>query len=347
MSILLPILVFGMIVFVHEMGHFLLAKKHGIGVIEFSLGFGPKLFSFQKGETTYALKLFPLGGSCMMMDELAEEEYDIIPEKSFRNKPIGARIAVIAAGPVFNFLLAFVLAVIVIGTVGIDRPVLSGVMEGFPAEEAGMQAGDRITRINGQDIVIYREVSLYLALHQKEDLAVTFERDGQKHQVLLTPKYYEETGTYMMGIQVSGQRDKTTVLETLGYSAYEVKYWISYTLTSLRMLIQGKIGAESMTGPVGLVSTMSDMVEDSKPDGMLYVFLNLINFGILLSANLGVVNLLPLPALDGGRIFFFLIELVRGKPIDPEKEGMVHMAGMVLLMALMVFVLYHDIVRLL
>lgn len=151
----------------------------------------------------------------------------------------------------------------------------------------------------------------------------------------------------MMGIQVSGQRDKTTVPETLGYSAYEVKYWISYTLTSLRMLIQGKIGAESMTGPVGLVSTMSDMVEDSKPDGMLYVFLNLINFGILLSANLGVVNLLPLPALDGGRIFFFLIELVRGKPIDPEKEGMVHMAGMVLLMALMVFVLYHDIVRLL
>lgn len=349
MNILLPILVFGMIVFVHEMGHFLLAKKNGIGVMEFSLGFGPKLFSFQKGETVYAIKCFPLGGSCMMMDELAEadESCEIIPEKSFRNKSIGARISVIAAGPVFNFLLAFVLAVIVIGTVGIDRPVLSGVMEGYPAQEAGMQAGDRITKINGKNIVIYRDVSLYLALHQKENLQVAYERDGKEYQTLLVPKYSEETGMYMMGIQVSGLRDQTTVLETLKYSAYEVKYWISYTLTSLRMLIQGRIGVESMTGPVGLVSTMSDMVEESRDDGMLYVFLNLINFGILLSANLGVVNLLPLPALDGGRIFFFLIELLRGKPIDPEKEGMVHMAGMVLLMALMIFILYHDIVRLL
>ncbi len=346
MNILLPILVFGMIIFVHELGHFLLAKKNGIGVLEFSLGFGPKLISFKKGETTYAIKCIPFGGSCMMMDELAEEE-DVIPEKSFRNKSVWARIAVIAAGPVFNFLLAFVLAVIVIGTVGIDRPVLNGVVDGFPAQEAGMQAGDRITEINGKKIVIYRDVSLYLALHPQEDLLVTYERDGQEHQVSLTPKYNDETGTYMMGIQVSGLRDKTSVGETLMYSAYEVKYWIDYTITSLRMLVQGQIGMESMTGPVGLVSTMSDMVEESSQDGMLYVFLNLFNFSILLSANLGVVNLLPLPALDGGRIFFFLIELIRGKPIDPEKEGMVHMAGMALLMVLMVVVLYQDIVRML
>ena len=347
MSILLPVLVFGMIIFVHELGHFLLAKKNGIGVLEFSLGFGPKLVSFQKGETTYAIKCIPFGGSCMMMDELAEDSYDIIPEKSFRNKSVWARISVIAAGPAFNFLLAFVLAVIVIGTVGIDRPVLSGVMEGFPAQEAGMEAGDRITEINGKKIVVYRDVSLYLALHPQEDLLVTYERDGQTRQVLLTPKYYEETGTYMMGIQVSGLRDKTSVGETLMYSAYEVKYWFDYTLTALRMLVQGQIGVESMTGPVGLVDTMSDMVEESSQDGLLYVFLNLFNFSILLSVNLGVINLLPLPALDGGRIFFFIIELVRGKPIDPEKEGMVHMAGMALLMVLMVVVLYQDIARML
>lgn len=339
-NLLAALIVFGIIILVHEFGHFLLAKKNGIGVVEFSIGMGPRLFSFDKGETKYSLKALPFGGSCMMLGE----DEDTKDEKAFNNKPVWARISVIAAGPIFNFILAFVFALIIIGVVGIDEPRLIGVMDGFPAQEAGLQEGDLITGLNGHRVRIYRDVQLYLMLHPGENLQVEYERDGQTYETVIVPKFSQEYQSYMMGITVSGYRTKTDgPLETIGYAAYEVKYWITTAVKSLGMLVRGQVKSNEIAGPVGIVNMIGETVEESKAGGWIDIFLNLANMCVLLSANLGVMNLLPIPALDGGRLVFLFLEVVRGKPVDPEKEGMVHVVGMMFLMALMIVILFNDI----
>lgn len=338
-GVLLSIFAFGVLIISHEFGHFLLAKLNGICVEEFSVGMGPRLLSWQGKETRYSLKAVPFGGSCMMLGE-DEESQD---ERAFGSKSVWARISVLVAGPFFNFILAFLLAMIVLGSMGIDRPVLTGVMDGYPAQEAGMQAGDRIVKLNDENITFYRDVSLYLVLHQGESLDVVYERDGNKYEALIVPEYNEEYGSYMMGIEVAGGRTKVGFLDTVKYSIYEVGYWIRYTFLSLEMMITGKVGVQDVSGPVGMVSSMSDMVQQSSEDGAFYIFINLANICILLSANLGVLNLLPLPALDGGRLLFCLIEVVRGKPMKQEYEALVHGVGLLLLLGLSVIIMFKDI----
>ena len=348
MSILVAILVFGMIILIHEFGHFIVAKKCGIGVLEFSIGMGPRLCSLVKGETRYSIKAFPFGGSCMMLgeDENAEDP------RAFNNKPVWSRIAVIAAGPVFNFILAFILAIVIIHAVGYDSPRLVGVLDGLPAQEQGMQAGDVITRLNREPVVVYRDVTLYMYLHPSEPVDVEFKRtlesgETLKHRVRLVPRYSQEHGGYMLGIQTSGYREPVKGIgETLKYSAYEVVYWVKTAVKSIAMMVRGQVGAQDMAGPVRMVSIIDETVEETKQYGWETMLLSLSNLCVLLSANLGVMNLLPIPALDGGRLVFLVVEALRGKPVDKEKEGMVHIAGMVLLMGLMVFVLFNDIVML-
>lgn len=346
LSIVLSLLVLSLLIISHELGHFLLAKKNGVDVIEFSVGMGPRILSYQGKETRYSLKLVPFGGSCAMAGEFDEDPEHPV-EGSFINKPVGARISIVAAGPLFNFLFAWILAIIVISNVGIDKPIVAAVTKNYPASEAGMQAGDTITKIGDKKVTIYRDITLYLTLHPDEkELPISYKRDGQSYNVTLHPKYDEESKSYRIGIVTYGQREKLSPLGVMKYSLNEVKFWISYTFTSLKMVVQGQVSKNDVSGPVGLVSTMSEVVEQSKPDGIFYIFLNLSNFFILLSANLGVMNLLPLPALDGGRLLFLFIEAIRGKPIDREKEGYVHMVGMVLLMVLMVFILFNDLTKL-
>lgn len=340
MGIVLAILVFGLIVLVHELGHFLLAKANKIRVDEFSIGMGPRLFSFVKGETRYSLKLFPIGGSCAMGEDDAED----VGEGSFNSKSVWARIAVVAAGAVFNFILAFLLSAIVVGFTGYDEPVISGVVAEFPAEEAGMQAGDRIVKLNHKRIHLWREVSYYNMFHQGEEVDVVFERDGKRHEVTLTPQK-GENGSYIMGLESPKAYKKANVFTMVQYGAYEVKFWISTTLESLKMLVTGDVGVDQLSGPVGIVDVVDDTYQQTKEYGALVVFLQMLNIGILLSANLGVMNLLPLPALDGGRLVFLIIEAIRGKRVTPEKEGWVHGIGMILLLALMAFVLFNDIRR--
>lgn len=338
-GVLLSVFAFGVLIISHEFGHFLLAKLNGIYVEEFSVGMGPRLLSWQGEETRYSLKAIPFGGSCMMLGE----DEDCKDPRAFGSKSVWARISVLAAGPIFNFILAFILAMIVLGSMGIDQPVLTNVIEGYPAKEAGMQAGDKIVKLNDETIHVYRDVSLYLALHAGETLDVAYERDGERHETVIVPKYNEEYNSYMMGIQVAGEREKLGIVGTIQYSFYEVGYWIHYTFVSLEMMFSGKVGVKDVSGPVGMVSSMSDMVERSSSSGAFYVFINLANFSILLSANLGVLNLLPLPALDGGRLLFCLIELVRGKPVKQEYEAIVHGIGLILLLGLSVVILFKDI----
>lgn len=340
MSILIAILIFGIIVIFHELGHFLLAKANGIQVNEFSLGLGPTIVGFTKGETKYSIKLLPFGGACMME---GEDEASENP-RAFPNKSVWARIAVVFAGPFFNFIMAFFVAIIIIGCVGYDKATISDVIDGYAAQEAGMQGGDTILSMNGHSIHFYREVSAYSMFHEGEEVTITYLRDGEKFSTLLTPKYDEETGRYLYGFIGNYAREKGSFLKTIQYSFYEVRYWIDTTIQSLKLLVTGNYGLKDLSGPVGIVKNMGDVYEESvTTDGYYYAFLNMLNWVVLLSANLGVMNLLPIPALDGGRLVFLIIEAIRGKRIDPEKEGMVHGIGIILLLALMGFVMFNDI----
>lgn len=342
MKIVIAIVIFSLIILFHELGHFLLAKKNGIRVNEFCLGLGPTVVGFTKGETKYSIHLLPFGGACMMEGE----DTDSDDERAFGKKSVWARISVVVAGPIFNFIMAFVFSVILIGCIGYDKPVLNGVMEGYPAEEAGMAKGDTIVEINNKKIHFWREVNLYLYFHAGEEIEVTYARDGEYNTVTLTPKYDEEKGVYYAGFYGNVQKTKGNILQTVQYGAYYVKYWVDVTFESLKMLVTGKAGVQDMSGPVGIVKTIGDTYEESKTSGGFYVFLNMLNISILLSANLGVMNLLPLPALDGGRLVFLFVEAIRRKKVDPEKEGMVHFVGMMCLMLLMVVIMFSDIRKL-
>ena len=340
MGIVIAILLFGFIVFFHELGHYLLARKNGIRVDEFWLGMGPTLLHKKIGETDYCLKLLPLGGACLM----GEDNADDFSEGSFNSKTPLQRISVIAAGPFFNFILAFVCGLVFICCVGIDKPVISSVSENMPAAEAGLQAGDEIVKINGKNIHIFREISLFNTMHPGEEMEVTYEREGNRYTVSLTPVYDDEAASYLIGVYSTGY-EKGNILEIIQYSFYEIEYWIEMTLESLKLLVTRKVGVDQLSGPVGVVDAVDQTYQVSKSGGAYLVFLNMIRMAILLSANLGVMNLLPIPALDGGRLLFLLVELIRGKRVPPEKEGYVHMIGMIFLLAMMAFVVFNDLKR--
>ena len=340
MGIILAILLFSFIVFFHELGHFALAKKNGIDVEEFAIGMGPILFSKEFRGTVYCIKLFPIGGSCMM----GEDEEATDSPNNFNNKSVWARMSVIVAGPVFNFILAFLFAVILMLMVGYDKPTIGAVEEGFPAAEAGMEVGDTIVRMGDKKINVFREVVYYNQFHQGETTEITFLRDGVERGVVLTPQFDDSLGYYKFGIGAT-PNEKATVFESLQYGLYEVKYWIEVTIDSLKMLVTGQIGFDQLSGPVGIVDVVDDSYQQSKAYGAKIVFAQLLYIGILISANLGVMNLLPLPALDGGRLVFLFVEAVRKKRIPPEKEAYVHMVGIALLMLLMVVVMFNDIRR--
>lgn len=341
MKIIIALLIFSIIIIFHELGHFWLAKANGIRVNEFCLGLGPTIFGFTKGETKYSLKLLPFGGACMMEGE----DDDSSDERAFNKKSVWARISVVAAGPIFNFIMAFVFAFILVCNTGYDIPEIVEVSEGYAAEEAGMQAGDVILEMNGKNIHFYREVSSYALFHEGESVEVTYERDGERYTTTLTPKYDEELGKYRYGF-VGGKVVQGNLLQNLKYSVYEVKYWIDTTVGSLKMLVTGGVTLNDVSGPVGLVDAIGDSYEESVSYGYYAAFLQMLYISILISANLGVMNLLPLPALDGGRLVFLIIEAIRRKRIDPDKEGMVHFVGLMLLMGLMVVVMFNDIRKL-
>lgn len=424
MSIVIAALILGIVIIIHEFGHFLLAKVNGIVVEEFSVGMGPRILSTERGGTRYSLKVIPFGGSCMMQ---GEDDSDS-SEGSFNSKSVLRRMSVIAAGPVFNFILAFFGAMIIIGIIGYDPPEVLEVAEGSPEAEAGLRAGDVITEFDGHSINLGRDLYTYINLEglQNKDISVSFLRDGEEHTIQYHPntqkrymlgftynstveqpeimsvvlggvlekagvqagdyiyaidgnainsgqelsEYFKEhplsdqplTVTYLrdgleydvevtpesvdyvqQGFNYNMGRVKTGPLGVLKYSVMEVRYWIDTTLQGFKMLVTGKLGLDSLSGPVGVVDVIGDAYEESKSEGTLVTWLTMINMMILISANLGVVNLLPLPALDGGRLVFLIIEGLRGKPVNREAEGMVHFAGLLLLMALLLFVTFRDV----
>lgn len=342
MNIVVAILIFAFLIFFHELGHFIMAKACHIKVNEFCIGFGPTLIGFTKGDTKYSLKLLPLGGACMMEGEDEESE----DEAAFNNKPLIQRILVVFFGPFFNFILALVLAIVIILFIGVDKPYVTDVIEDYPAYEAGIRPGDEITKLNSYPVNFYRDISIYNRFHINEVIKVTYKRDGQKYTAEIEPKLDEESGRYLLGISNSTGREKVNPVSAFGYGVAELKYQVYMVIQSLKMLVTRQLSVNDMSGPVGIVKAIGDTYEESKTDGSFYVFLNMINFTVLLSANLGVMNLLPIPALDGGRLLLFFVEAIRRKKLDENIEGKIHLVGFALLMALMVFVMFNDIRKL-
>lgn len=351
---LAAVVVLGGIILFHEFGHYLLARLNGVAVVEFSVGFGPRILSWVSKKTgiRYSLKLLPLGGSCAMLGEFGEDEdeKEEIPDVkgvSFFDRGPLAKMAVIAAGPVFNFILAFVFSLLILSWAGIDPAVIAGTSEGMPAEAAGLREGDVITKLDGRTIHLSREISMYLMSAGQDPVNVEYRRYDEASSVWTTehtvirPEFRD--GRYYLGVVLRGYRDAAkSPLQLLQYSAYEVRYWILTVLDSLKMIVGGKVTTNDIAGPVRIVTIIDQTVEENTQYGFVTVVMNLLNLMVMFSANLGVMNLLPFPALDGGRLVFLLWELVTGHPVSQRIEGAVNMTGMALLMTFMVFVVWND-----
>ena len=351
---LAAVVVLGGIILFHEFGHYLLARLNGVAVVEFSVGFGPRILSWVSKKTgiRYSLKLLPLGGSCAMLGEFGEDEdeKEEIPDVkgvSFFDRGPLAKMAVIAAGPVFNFILAFVFSLVILSWAGIDPAVIAGTSEGMPAEAAGLREGDVITKLDGRKIHLSREISMYLMTAGQDPVQVEYRRYDETssswtaEHTVIQPEFKD--GRYYLGVILQGHRDAPeSLVQVLQYSVYEVRYWILTVIDSLKMIVGGKVTTNDIAGPVRIVTIIDQTVEENTQYGFVTVVMNLLNLMVMFSANLGVMNLLPFPALDGGRLVFLFWELVTGHPVSQRIEGAVNMTGMALLMTFMVFVVLND-----
>ena len=351
---LAAVVVLGGIILFHEFGHYLLARLNGVAVVEFSVGFGPRILSWVSKKTgiRYSLKLLPLGGSCAMLGEFGEDEdeKEEIPDVkgvSFFDRGPLAKMAVIAAGPVFNFILAFVFSLVILSWAGIDPAVIAGTSDGMPAEAAGLKEGDVITKLDGRKIHLSREISMYLMTAGQNPVQVEYRRYDETssswtaEHTVIQPEFKD--GRYYLGVILQGHRDAPeSLVQVLQYSVYEVRYWILTVIDSLKMIVGGKVTTNDIAGPVRIVTIIDQTVEENTQYGFVTVVMNLLNLMVMFSANLGVMNLLPFPALDGGRLVFLLWELVTGHPVSQRIEGAVNMTGMALLMTFMVFVVWND-----
>lgn len=332
MSVLYTVIIICVLILVHEFGHFIVAKKSGVLVEEFSLGMGPQLLGWKSGETEYSIRLLPIGGF-VRMD--GEDEASSNP-RAFCNQSVAVRAAVTFAGPLMNLLVAvlfFLVAFMYFGTPATDG-LIGTVAEGSPAAVAGLQPGDVITGINGGKVGSWDDVTLRMAdVTPGDEVMVGFERDGEAQQILITT--VDSDGRAMLGVTQGVRRADLVSSLKLGFATT-----VSFTVMILQSLMDMVTGAAEVevAGPVGMVT----LVDQYANVGLMYLFL----FAGMLSVNLGVMNLLPIPALDGSRLVFLLIEAVRRKPIDREKEATVHLVGFALLMALMVIITYFDIDRL-
>lgn len=346
-TLILFIVIFGAVVIAHEFGHFLLAKANGIHVIEFAVGMGPTICGFKRKGTKYSLKLFPVGGACMFEGEdgLTEKEGEE-SEGSFQKAGVWGRISTVVAGPVFNFILALIIAFIMVNMtdiIAIRDPVATQVIEGGGAQLAGLRDGDKIISINGEHLRLYQEISLYMqASYSGGDIEVVYERDGIRYTTTLTPQYDQASGIYLLGV-MNADYVEPEGFETFKYAWYEMRYSVKATYKSIGMIFRGRVSRKDVAGPVGIaVNVVGKTYESAKEYGWKSVLLSMLNITLMLSVNLGILNLLPIPALDGGRLVFLFLEVIRGKPIPPEKEGMVHFAGLMFFMVLMVFIFFND-----
>ena len=352
LNIIITLLVFNVLVIVHEWGHYIVAVKNGILVEEFSVGMGPLIYSKTKGDTMFSIRALPLGGFCRMLGE-EEGEKD---NRAFCNKSTWVRMAVVFTGPLMNFILCFVLVLGLTATSNaVIFPEVNKVIDGTHAAEQGLLVGDRITKINGERIHTYDDLFLVLDGCDGKDLTVEVINTADvKVTRTITPTAAE--GRWIIGFnpviktglfaeKVDGY-EAVTLGETIEQSFYTMVYYVKSVIVGFVRLFTFNVTPDEVAGPIGIVEIVGDTVESGMEYGVGVVIKSVLNIMALLSVNLGVINLFPIPAMDGGRLVFLIIETIRGKAIDGDKEGFIHFLGFVLLMAFMLFIAYNDISKL-
>ncbi len=348
--IIAALLVFGILIAVHELGHFLAAKACGVRVNEFAIGMGPVLWKKQKGDTQYSLRAFPVGGFCAMEGE--EEDSD--DPAALNNQGFWHKLIIFAAGAAMNFMTGIVIIFCLYAPAqGFYQPVISGFAEGCPLESAdGLQTGDRLVSIDGERVYIYSDIGLLLGLNQTGTFDLVVERGGEKVYLddfaMARRTYTDQSGSEYTGYGVYFGAAEATFGDKLAYTWNNAVDFVRLVRLSLQMLFTGQAGLKDLSGPVGIVSTMVQVGENSAT--VQAAVENIAYIAALIAVNLAVMNLLPLPALDGGRIFFLIINVlsctVFKRTIPSKYENYIHFAGLVLLLTLMVVLVFSDVGKL-
>lgn len=345
--IIIAILMFGVLIALHEFGHFITAKLLGVRINEFSIGMGPLLWSQKRGETQYSLRAIPMGGFCAMEGE----DDDSDDPRAFSNKPAWKKFIILVAGSFMNFLTGLVLLILIFGqATAFVTPVIADFIEGFPYEsEAGLLPGDRIVSVNGEHIFSKSDLDFFFSRAGGENMDLVIERNGQKlvrEDFPLVPWEYPGYDRLMYGLTFTVQ--EATPFTRLQQSWYSAVDMVRLVKISLVDLFSGRAGIKDMSGPIGIVNAIGEVGAES--ESRMDALMNILNFVAFIAINLAVMNLLPIPALDGGRIFFLVVNgiftLFTRRRLDPKYESYVNAAGFVCLILLMVVVAVNDVLKL-
>lgn len=350
MSIIITVLIFGLIILIHEYGHFIVAKKSGVFIEEFAIGMGPKLLSKEKNGTLYSIRVLPLGGFCKMK---GEDEEDTSPD-SFNNISVFKKILIVFAGPLMNFLLALIIFAGFNLTSGIITTTVKEVIEDYPAQQVGIQSGDTIYKINGKRVHSYDDISFYLSEANVENTEVQVKRNKEILTFNLNLQLDEASGRYITGITMYSKAPffssessslKAGFFESIKESFWNMIFAIKVTIKGVLDLVTFNISIDNLTGPIGLTPVIGETYQVALANSFSTMVKTMLNLTALLSANIGVMNLLPIPALDGGRLIFLFIEAIRGKAVPQKYESFIHFIGFAVLMAFGLFIAFKDITR--
>lgn len=344
--VILALLVLGVCIFVHEFGHYIAARACGLTVVEFAVGMGPAIFKWRKNDIDYSIRALPIGGFCSFVGENPDDEAE--DPRNINLKPAWKRLIMTIAGPLMNGVLALVLAVVLMSSIGeyviVNR--IDTVTDGSPAMTAGIEVGDAIVGVDGVLYDTAEQISAAIGATGEKDVKLTVERGGERHELTVKKVFDEGSGRYLMGVTFGTERVRMGFFKAVGNSFAYCAELLKVMVQTLGQLFTSKEVLDSVAGPVGTVSMVTELsrtsFEQSFAEGMTMI----INLMVIISMNLGLMNLLPLPALDGGRAVLLMIETVTGKHLSRKAESIVHFAGLILLLGLIVLITGRDILRL-
>jgi regulator of sigma E protease len=332
LTLLAAVFVFGLLIAGHELGHFSAAKASGVKVLEYAIGMGPKLFGFKSNETEYTLRIFPIGGFCKMLGEDGSSE----DPGAFCNQSPWRRLIIIIAGAFMNFLIAIVLLSIVTFNIGITKPVIAKLDTNYPAVNAGLKVNDKILYVNDVKIKSFDDFRSFVSQNKDKEFNVTVERDGKNVTASLKPLYDKSLNEYRIGIEA--KVEKGNFIESIGYGFKDTFSILKQMIAFLGSLFKGKVSTNDLGGPVAIIKFSGEAAKLG--------ILSLLSFTAYISINLGIINLLPFPALDGGWVIILLYEAISGRKVDENKIGIVNLVGFSILIAFAIFITFKDIMRL-